>query len=133
MNWITSAGLGKVVSVLDQGLHDPLPRGLDLAPQTGCGGGAVAMLQQLDQLLVLAAHLGREVAEVQAEQEEALHGSNQIRERGDQPPVARECGQLEVKILVAGEEVRIRCPVVKGVLGGCEGGEPLQLARRRAA
>jgi hypothetical protein len=76
---------------------------------------------------VLAAHLAGEVAEVEAEQEEPLHGPDQVAQRRDQAAVAGQRGELDVEVLVALQKLGVGLPVVKGVLGGGELRQPAQL------
>jgi hypothetical protein len=80
---------------------------------------------------VFGTHFGRKVAEIEPEEEEALHVDKQIPQHPHQTFVARKGRESNVKVEVAIEKLDVRVPVVIGVLGCGEDDQTTDVLGRR--
>jgi hypothetical protein len=78
----------KLDVLVDERPENPGARGLDLVPHAGLEVTGTAIAKVVDELLVLLAHLGPEVAEIEAEEEEALHRAQKLVQHPEESLVA---------------------------------------------
>ena len=91
--------------IVNERAQDAVAGRLDLAAQAVCGNIEFVAAHQLDQLLMLRAHLDGKVAEIETEEEEPLHAFEEIPEHRHQALVARQLGEPDMEGAIAVEKI----------------------------